>query len=210
MTRWLLYGGSFDPVHNGHVHVARAAADHLRAARTFLIPAATPPHKQRELLASAADRLAMCRLAVQLLPSAEVSDWELSQNGPNYTLFTVRHFQSLAPTGAELCWLVGMDSLNDIGSWHRVRELADECTLVTAPRPGQPVPDRAALLRVFSPAQAERIEQYVMPLAPINVSATEVRRRVRAGESIADLVPPSVAEYVATHALYRENGGSGR
>jgi nicotinate-nucleotide adenylyltransferase len=117
LASFLLFGGSFDPVHCGHVIVSRAAAEQLDADRVIVIPGARPPHKQGAVLTPAADRLELCRLAVRGDPLFEVSDWEARQAGPNYTLHTVRHFRETLPESSRLYWLIGMDSLAELAGW---------------------------------------------------------------------------------------------
>lgn len=199
----MLFGGSFDPIHVGHVGVARSAAQQL-AARVVLIPAAVPPHKRDRRLASAEHRLAMCRLAVTSEPQFEVSDWELHQPGPNYTLHTVAAFRISLP-GDELYWLIGMDSLAELATWHRVAELVDACTIVTVRRPGQTLPNLDEQLgRVLSPAQRARLATHILETPAYDVSATRIRAAIRAGEDISAWVAPRVAEYIRRNGLYRQ------
>ncbi len=202
LEKLLLFGGSFNPVHHGHLIVARAVAERLGATRIVLIPGATPPHKQDQRLAPAADRLAMCRLAVTEEPLFEVSDWEATRAGPNYTIDTVQHFRQLVGAGPELCWLVGMDSLHELHSWYRAAELVELCTIVTAARPGFEPPDAATLGRRFSAAQAQKLLAHVMESPRIDIAGTDIRARVQAGRSIRYLVPETVARYIADAGLY--------
>ncbi len=199
----LLFGGSFDPLHHGHLIVSTFIADHLDIPRVVLVPGARPPHKQNRCLAPAADRLAMCQLVAKEDPRFEVSDWELSRPGPNYTLHTVEHFRSVAGPRTTLFWLVGMDSLNELGTWHRAAELVEACTIVTAARPGFAAPDEAALAQWFAPQQIERLRRYIVASPQIDISGTDVRARVRAGRSIRYLVPGPVRRHIETHGLYR-------
>lgn len=197
----LLFGGSFNPIHYGHLIVARAAAEQLRIPRVVLLPCANPPHKQAAQLAPALHRLEMCRLAVQDDPLFEVSDWEIRQSGPNYTLLTVRHFRQQQPD-AELFWLIGLDSLHELTTWYRVGELAAECTLVTAARPGAAPPDLAALRPLVRPEDLARIERHILATPQIDIAASEIRARLAAGRSITYLVPPSVEAYIRRQELY--------
>lgn len=199
----LLFGGSFDPIHNGHMAVCRAVADRLSLERIVLLPAAKPPHKPGALLAPAEHRLAMCRLAAASDPRIEVSDWETRQPGVNYTLLTVQHFRGVWPE-ARLYWLIGMDSLGELATWHRVEALAALCTIVTAGRPGAAVCDLTPLARRLSNDQIRVIRDHILETPLVDISATEIRRRVRRGEDVSALVPPGVAEYIRTHGLYVE------
>lgn len=204
MSGTLLFGGSFDPIHHGHLIVARSVAEQLGVTRVVLIPSALPPHKQHVALAPADQRLEMCRLAVAGDALFEISDWELGQRGPSYTLHTVRHFRAALGAIEPLYWLIGLDSLVDLPTWYRVGELADVCTLVTAGRPGVTPPDlNAALGSQLSGEQIERIRQHILPTPLIEIAATDIRARVRGGRSIRYLTPEAVASYIATRGLYR-------
>lgn len=200
--RVLLYGGSFDPVHHGHLLIARHVAERLDLPRIVLVPSASPPHKQGVRLAPADDRLAMCRLAVADDPLFAVSDWELGQPGPNYTLHTVQHFRAQLGPAAELYWLVGLDSLNELHNWHRATELVDACTLVTAARPGVPRPTAAQLAAHFTPTQVQRLLAQVIDTLLIDIASTDIRARARRGLSIRYLLPEAVRRYIAERRLY--------
>lgn len=204
MDRILLFGGSFNPIHNGHLIVSRAVAEHLGVQRVILIPSASPPHKQGQVLAPAADRLALCRAVADEDPLFHVDDWELHQPGPNYTLLTIQRFRSLHGADAELFWLVGLDSLHELGTWYRAAELLEACTIATAARPGFDLPASTALERWFSPAQVKRLLRHVVEGPRIDIAGTDIRARVRAGRSIRYLVPDVVRRAIATRGLYRE------
>jgi nicotinate-nucleotide adenylyltransferase len=199
----LLFGGSFDPIHHGHLIVSRSAAEQLGVARTVLIPSAQPPHKLHLPLAPARDRLEMCRLAAAGDPLFEVSDWELKQAGPNYSLRTVEHFRQTLPPGTPLYWLIGQDTLAELATWYRVGELAALCTFVTAGRPGHAPPDLQPLAKLVGAAVLEHIQRHILTTPLIEISATDVRERIRRGRSARDLVPPTVERYIAERGLYR-------
>ncbi|NUQ48820.1 MAG: nicotinate (nicotinamide) nucleotide adenylyltransferase [Phycisphaerae bacterium] len=202
MTRLLLFGGSFDPIHHGHLIVARAAAEHLGISRVILVPCAAPPHKPDRVLAPSVDRLAMCRVATAGEALFEVDDFEVRAGPPCYSLRTVRHYAESQPDVA-IHWLIGADSLRELTSWHRIRELADACTFVTAARPGCAEPDWASLGAAVSPQALERIRAHVLPTPEIMISASAIRARVRAGRSVRYLVPDGVIAYVGERGLYR-------
>lgn len=203
MASILLFGGSFDPIHHGHLIVCRYAAETLGAGRVVLIPGASPPHKQDVTLTPAADRLELCRLAAGGDPLFEVSDWEARQAGPNYTLHTVRRFRQTQPEQTRLYWLIGMDSLAELSSWYRVGELVALCTLVTAGRPGCEWPDRSSLVESMSAEQIRELEAHILDSPLIDISGSDIRARVRAGRSIRYLVPESVREAIEARGLYR-------
>jgi nicotinate-nucleotide adenylyltransferase len=200
--RVLLFGGTFDPIHHGHLIVSRAAAEELGCHRVVLIPSARPPHKQAHALSDGRQRLAMARAAVAGEPDFAVSDWEMSQEGPSYTLRTVQHFQQ-ALRDTDLYWLIGMDSLAELHTWYRLAELVAACTFVTATRPGDQPPDWNRLAEIVGPDALSRLQKHVLATPAIEISATRIRHRVRDGRSIRYLVPPPVADYIAARGLYR-------
>lgn len=203
MAGVLLFGGSFDPVHCGHLIVSRAAAELLSVERIILIPSAQPPHKERARLTAPEHRVAMCRAAVAGDPLFEVSDWEVRQPGPNYTLLTVNQFRAALGAETPLYWLLGGDSLRDLHTWYRVAELADACTLVTAGRPGHAPPDWAELGRHLRAEQLARLRAHVLATPQVEIAATQVRQRVAAGLSVRYLVPEPVRDYISAQRLYR-------
>jgi len=198
----LLFGGTFDPIHNGHLIVCRAVAELLGVQRAVLIPSAQPPHKVGKRVSSATDRLAMTGLAVQGDCTFAVSDCELKREGPSYTLDTVNEVRTAYGPTVPLYWLIGGDSLGELASWHRIAELADACTLVTAARPGWEGLDAASLKGVLGSAQIKRIDRHIFETPAIAISATDIRRRVRAGLSIRYLVPETIRQYIDDHGLY--------
>jgi len=198
----LLFGGSFDPIHHGHLRVCRSVAQQLGVQRTILIPNANPPHKSSAALAAAADRLELCRLAVREDPQFSVSDWETRQSGPNYSLLAVRHFRDELGDEAELYWLIGADSLAELHTWHQPAELIDACTLVTAGRPGWERPDLAALRALLGESRVRRLLEQILPTPLIDISATQIREKLRRGQSIRGLVPRDVEQAIAARRLY--------
>ncbi len=198
-----LYGGSFNPIHHGHLIVARAVAEHLGLARVVLIPAAKPPHKEGQPLADARDRLEMCRLAVAGEPLLEVSDLEFHRDGPSYTFDTVSEFRRRLGAEETLCWIIGADTLPELHLWYRIRELVDRCRIVTAVRPGYDAPDLSPLLEKLSVIQVARLQQDIIATPGIDISATDIRDRVRQGRSIRYLVPEAVCGFIERRQLYR-------
>jgi len=202
VERILLFGGSFNPIHHGHLIVARHAAETLGLNRVILMPSALPPHKPSAGLAPASDRLAMCQLAVENDPQFEVSDWEIRREGPNYTLETIRHFRESGYEPADVHWLIGMDSLHELGTWYRATELVDECTIVTVARPGAAHPTRAALRKTFGSAQADRLLARIVDGPHIDIASTDIRARTASGAGIRYLVPESVRAFIGERGLY--------
>jgi nicotinate-nucleotide adenylyltransferase len=194
--RRLCFGGSFNPIHHGHLLCARAAAEAKGYQQVVLIPSAVPPHKlQASGLVTAPQRLEMCRLAVAGDPFFAVDDLELTRAGPSYTIDTAREFRRRGWDHVD--WLIGADMLPGLTTWHRAPELLKEVTFVVMTRPGQAV-DRAAMSRV---AQELPVQMVEVPL--VEISATSLRRRVAEGLPIRYLAPDPVCAYIASHGLYR-------
>jgi nicotinate-nucleotide adenylyltransferase len=198
----VLFGGSFNPVHHGHLIIARAAAEHLGAARVVLIPSANPPHKLDAELADASDRLEMVRLATENEPGFQFSDLELQREGPSYTYDTVQAFKADLGPDIPLAWLIGAHSLPELHSWYRAGELVEQCRIITAVRPGHESPDLTSLMGVLSLPQIECLKRHRLPTPRIDISATDIRARVRRGLSIRFLVPEAVSRYIADRGLY--------
>ncbi|MBN2581571.1 MAG: nicotinate (nicotinamide) nucleotide adenylyltransferase [Planctomycetes bacterium] len=197
-----LFGGTFNPIHVGHLAVARAAVDALGLDRLILVPSARPPHKNGGDLAGDTDRLVMCRLAAAEDPRIEVSNMELRRDGPSYTVETLRELRRLCP-GATLVFLVGADMLRELHLWYHFEEVVRLARVVTLPRPGIDLGDLPALRRTLGDETADRLLADVLNTPLVDVSATDIRRRVRDGLPIDDLVPPAVAAYIRDHGLYR-------
>ncbi len=193
-----LLGGSFNPIHRGHLAIARAARDTLGLDRIVLIPSARPPHKHDSTLAPAEDRLAMARLAAGSEPAFEVSAIELERTGPSYTIDTIRSFLGQNP-GAELYFVIGADSVPELRTWRDARTLLGLARFGVVARPGCDLAkDLADLEREFGARLT------VIPHQPDAISATEIRERVRRGEAVDGLVPAAVRDYIAAKNLYRE------
>lgn len=195
--RYLAYGGSFNPIHHGHLICARAIAESAGFDRVVLIPSAQPPHKPASgELASAGDRLAMCRLAARSDPGLfEVDEVELSRPGRSYTIDTVRLLK--ARGWPEVYWLLGADMVGQLPTWHEPEALLREVRFVLIGRPGWSF-DWLSL-----PPKYRGLERNVRAAPAIDISGTEIRRRIAAGLSVAYLTPGVVIEYIESHGLYR-------
>lgn len=205
-TKIALYGGSFNPIHHGHLIVARHLAEELLLDRLIFLPSAQPPHKSGATLAPADHRAAMVRLAIAHESVFEFSDVDLSAGGPSYTIDTVAHFRQMLGMDIILYWIIGADSLAELPTWYRVRALVDSCRIITAGRPGWETIDWSQLRSRLSEDQIAMLQAGMMNTPLIDISATDIRRRVRAGRSIRYLVPDAVRNYIETHGLYRGEG----
>lgn len=200
--RVILFGGSFDPVHEGHIRVAEYAREHLGAERAILIAAGRSPHKEQNPLASGEHRMAMLRLAIEGHAGLEASDVEVNRPQPSYTYDTVEHFRNLYGDSTILYWLLGADLVRDLGTWYRVCELVDHCRIAVMVRGGYEGPDLSGLEGQIGAARVDQLRQWVIPTPAIEVSSTEIRKRLAEGKPLRDEVPAAVAAYIARHGLY--------
>jgi nicotinate-nucleotide adenylyltransferase len=201
----LLFGGSFDPIHNGHTVVARHAIGHVGADELVFIPAHRSPHKRLFPGARAAERLRMTELAITGEKMMSVSDCEIKRDPPSYTIDTVRFFHGRYGKDVELYWLVGGDVLEDLPRWYRIRELLDECTICLMLRPGFDALRLDKFVDVFGQERVGKLERNIILNPLVDISSTEIRRRVAAGEDTSQMVHPSVEAYIREHGLYRRN-----
>ena len=203
MAKVGLLGGSFNPIHLGHLVLAEQARERLALERVLLVPNGLPPHKARTSLAPAADRLRMVELAAAGHPAFEPSAAELHRDGASYSLHTVRGLLADHPDW-DLHFLIGADTLPELPSWYRIRELAGLCRFAVANRPGSPLDDAfESLSSVFTAAQVEGIRSRIVEIPPLGISSSDIRRRVREGLSIRYLVPEPVREYILERRLYQ-------
>lgn len=211
MGRTAVFGGSFNPVHFGHLLMADEMLDRLRLDRVVFVPAAAPPHKPANLLAPAEHRYAMVRLAVAGHPGFEVSDLELHRRGPSFTVDTL---EALAGTNDELFLLVGSETFLDLLSWRRPRRIVELARLVVVPRTGSAFDvEGAAAQKVLREIGAERFVGPDDPVTPdtvvvvhassLPISSSDLRARVREGRSLDYRVPEAVLAYIRHHRLYR-------
>lgn len=189
-------GGTFDPIHEGHLAAAEAAIGCARLDRVLFVPAAQPPHRPPAIV-PAEERLEMCRLATEGRAQFAVTDMELSRGGPSYTVDTLSELRRLHP-GDELFLILGWDAARLFPSWRRPDEVRVLASIVVIGRPGSEAPRGADL----KPAGLEG-EGVVLCLEPTpDISSSEIRRALAAGESIAGLVPEAVERYITAHRLY--------
>jgi nicotinate-nucleotide adenylyltransferase len=193
-------GGTFDPVHLGHLILADTVWELLSLERLLFVPSGNPWRKAGQPITPGHHRLAMVRLALEGSPF-QVWTGELQRPGPSYTVDTLHELRLELP-GAEFFLVMGYDSLLDLPHWHRPQEIISLAFLAVASRPG--AEDEGALARVEAllPGLKSRLVWLDMP--PVGISATLVRERVRVGRSIRYLVPPQVEEYIRSQGLYRQ------
>lgn len=192
-----LLGGTFDPVHTGHLLIAEVARCALTLDQVAFIPAGDPPHKG-EAVTPAEHRYAMALLATAANDSFVVSRRELERSGPSYSLTTIREYRREVGPAGELFFIAGADTILEIQTWYRWQEVLRECRFAALARPGFEI---ERLLAALPESLRSRIDMLLAP--PFDISSTDIRDRVRRGEPIRYMVPEPVAVYIRKHALYQ-------
>ncbi|MHC5112203.1 MAG: nicotinate-nucleotide adenylyltransferase [Planctomycetota bacterium] len=200
-----LLGGSFNPVHNGHLITARAAAEAGNLDRIVLLPSAHPPHKIVDTLSNADDRVAMLERATAGESFFEVSRFDVDREGPTYSIDTVAHFKSTLGDDVAVSWLIGADSLAELHTWHRVAELVALTTIFTMVRPGWEEIDWSPLTAAVGADHVQSLRAGILRTPAIDISSTQIRHRVATSQSVRYLVPDAVATYIAERGLYRRD-----
>jgi nicotinate-nucleotide adenylyltransferase len=198
MREKICFGGTFNPIHHGHLLCARAVAEAVGAKTVVVFPTGLPAHKPEDAgLASPQHRLEMCRLAIAGVPGFEVDDREVRRSGPSYTIHTARQLKQEGWN--EVNWLIGSDMLNVLPSWHQAEALLREVGFIIMARPG------TKLAWSTLPPAFQALRKNVVEVPQIEISGTEVRRRVGASLPIDFLCPPAVCRYITEHQLYQNS-----
>ncbi|MEO1498200.1 MAG: nicotinate-nucleotide adenylyltransferase [Planctomycetota bacterium] len=196
-----VFGGSFDPVHNGHLGLARRAIEHARLDAVWFVPAATQPHKPRGPVASNEDRLAMLRLALADEPRMEASSIEIDRGGVSYTVDTLREIAAQRPAD-ELFFLMGADTLRDLPLWREPREVLALATPLVISRDGDPAPDFDTLASLSTAERLVAMRTMHVRSPPMAVSSSELRERTARGDAVADAISPHVEQWIRQRGLY--------
>lgn len=197
-----MIGGSFDPVHIGHVIIAQDAIERLDLSEVIFIPAAIPPHKQHVQQMDSEHRMNMLRLATEADRRFSVSDIEVQRGGISYTVDTMHTLATLHPH-SELVLIVGSDTLIDFHNWHQPDDLLSLCEVATFLRPGEDSFDEIAEKVQLPADQKKKLLDRVIEAHRVEISSTEIRQRILNGQGIRYLVPPEVERYIYEHGLYR-------
>jgi nicotinate-nucleotide adenylyltransferase len=216
-----LFGGTFNPVHRGHLRAASEVKKVFTLDHVFIIPAALPPHKTPVTVASADDRLAMIKLAISGISGLTVSDVELNRSGPSYTIDTVYHFKGTQPDDAQMYLIMGLDAFLEIDTWKSYLELLEQISIIVMARPNgrhQSVQQGWEILADylksnisadyrFSSSQNSYISESMQPIhicdiKALDISSTKIRQTVKQQKTIENWVPARVAEYINHKGLY--------
>ncbi len=207
MQRLGIFGGTFNPPHNGHLYIAGQAMEKARLDKVIFLPCGNPPHKGVDGDVDAAHRLEMTRLAVKDDLRFDVSDLEVCESKADtlkksYTSETLEKFSKLYP-GERLCFVVGADSLRDMESWHCPERIFELAEIVAVSRGGideETVGEKTELYRKKYNAVIT-----VVQVLPVELSSSDIRKKIRSGETLLDTVPKSVLEYIEKNRIYKEN-----
>ena len=194
-----ILGGVFDPIHYGHLVVAREVREELSLDRVFFVPSASPPHKEESSLAPAKDRYRMAVLATRGDPYFSVSSLEIRRPGKSYSIETVKKFQKIYGPEVEIYFITGADAVLEIVTWKDVDELLRLCKFVVVPRPGF---DIGKLEKRY------REQVQVVKVSALQISSTDIRNRLRQGRSVRYLIPERVERYIRRRGLYGKKGDS--
>ena len=212
-----LLGGTFNPVHGGHILAAEAVADRFGLDKVLLIPSYHPPHKETPDLAPAADRLKMIELACAGHPRLIASDIEVKARGKSYSVVTLGKIRRLFPK-AWIFFILGVDAFLEIETWKDYGKVLEQCLFIVTSRPGADLRAAGSVLggrlagqtRLLAPGERpeaglfETVRVFLTPIEALDISSTDIRRRLRQGLPVTGLVPPAVAEYLERHRLYKE------
>jgi len=217
-----LFGGTFNPIHRGHLWAASEVIKRFDLDQIFLIPAALPPHKTPGLVAKADDRLEMINLAIADLSGLTVSDVELNRPGPSYTIDTIRHFKHTLAQDARIYLIMGLDAFLEIHTWKSHQDLLEQIAFIVMARPGENYTDAQQgwkILQIylkstlsadcqFDAAHAcytfeEKQPVYICDIKALDISSTKIREKVKKKQTIKNFVTPEVADYIRLKGLYK-------
>jgi len=217
-----LFGGTFNPVHRGHLWAASEVIKRFNLDQIFLIPAALPPHKTPGLVAKADDRLEMINLAIADLSGLTVSDVELNRPGPSYTIDTIRHFKHTLAKDARIFLIMGLDAFLEINTWKSYAELLEQIAFIVMARPAEDYTDAQQGWKIletylkstlsadyqFGAAHACYTSEgkqpiYIVDIDAMHISSTKIRENVKKKQAIENFVTPEVADYIRLKGLYK-------
>ncbi|AEG59328.1 nicotinate-nucleotide adenylyltransferase [Desulforamulus ruminis] len=200
MNRICIMGGTFDPIHHGHLVVAEEVRQQFNLHKVIFVPAARPPHKTGQRISEPLHRVNMARLATASNRFFEVSTLEVERDGPSYTIDTVKEVKERYGVG-EIYFITGADAVLEIITWKKAEELLAMCTFIAATRPGYDLKGLKKNLCSLSGKVLDNIISLEVPA--LSISSTDIRRRVRENKSIKYLLPESVEEYILSHGIYK-------
>lgn len=195
-----ILGGTFNPIHLGHLMIAEVARETFGLEHVIFVPAKEPPHKDQKLVISAAHRYAMAAIAVASNPYFSISDVEMKREGKSYSVDTVRHFRKLYGPDVTFYFIAGTDTIQALPTWHYVCELLEECYFIGAIRPNATA-EVDHVIASFGQLGRDKIK--LMDVPEMKLSATYLRERLKAGKTVRYMLPAAVVDYINTNEIYR-------
>ena len=216
-----LFGGTFNPIHRGHLWAASEVMKRFNLDQIFLIPAALPPHKTPGAVANADDRLEMIHLAITDLSGLTVSDVELNRPGPSYTIDTVRHFKNTLADDSRIYLIMGLDAFLEIDTWKSYAELLGQIAFIVMARPDEDCPNADQGWKILENYLKSTLSEdyefltargcytsegkqaiHIVDIDAMDISSTKIRQNIKTKKTIENLVPPKVAEFIQSKGLY--------
>ncbi|MCQ4574221.1 MAG: nicotinate-nucleotide adenylyltransferase [Candidatus Brocadiales bacterium] len=198
-----ILGGTFNPVHIGHLIIAEEVYHRHGLDRVQFIPSGQPPHKNADDIVDARHRYEMVALAIKDTDHFDVSDVEISREGKSYTIDTVEAHPELYGRDSDPHLIIGTDTVNELPTWKEIKRLAELCRIVVVNRPGNTLDNLNQLVPILGREKVEEIRRIQVEIPPVDISSTEIRRRLRSGLPISHMVPQNVELYIKKHGLYR-------
>ncbi|MBO7289335.1 MAG: nicotinate (nicotinamide) nucleotide adenylyltransferase [Clostridia bacterium] len=195
-----IFGGSFNPIHNGHIRVAEYALKECGLSKIIFLPNATPPHKNKAEIISAEHRFNMVALAIENNISFEISDYEMILDAPSYTINTIRHFKKLY--GADIFFIIGADSLYTLNQWKQYNDLVNECFFIVADRNST---HGSNLLKEAQNHQKKGGKIKLIKMPKIDITSSFIRDKLSKGEDVSKYLPEKVNDYIIKNGLYKNN-----
>jgi nicotinate-nucleotide adenylyltransferase len=199
----ILFGGSFDPVHLGHIEILRYVHNHIGADKSIMIPARRSPLKKHGPVATNEQRLDMLRLASRHYEDIEVSDIEFKLAEPSFSYQTVCYFKNIYGDRTTLYWLCGADVIKELPRWYKIKEMFSMCRMILVCRGGYPLPEISALREYFNPETISMLRENMIRTPEIELSSTDIRNKLKNGQKPSDALDQAVYEYIINNGLYR-------
>lgn len=203
MKKIILFGGSFDPVHKGHIEILRYVHNHIGADKSVIIPARRSPLKQSSPVATNEQRLEMLKLAVKDVEGIEVSNIEFGLPEPSYSYHTVCHFKALYGDSTMLYWLSGADVIKELHHWYKINDMLAMCEMMLVCRGGYPLPDTSTLEHHFKPEIINILRKNMIQTPKIEISSTEIRETIKSNLSTSKMLDNAVTDYIRRNTLYK-------
>ncbi len=201
----ILFGGTFDPIHNGHLEVALCAMGKIGASKFIFIPARRSPLKSKQPIAFDTDRIAMIQMTIEQHQSFALNNVEMNRAEPSYTIDTIRQLHEKFGENCEFYWLIGADMLKDLPLWHKINDLLNECNICVMNRGGYQKPDFDSLRGRLSPEHIANLKKNMLETPMLEISSTEIRRRLAKDEDASQFLSPGVLDYIKRRKLYVSN-----